>query len=43
MFLSGLPVRPGGVTITISPTSAIFAGITFISTEDGYAAVPPGT
>ena len=26
-----------------SSTPAIFAGIAFINTEDGYAAVPPGT
>ena len=29
------PSFPGGVTITISPTPATFAGITFISTEEG--------
>ena len=33
----------GGVTMTISSTPAIFAGIASISTVDGYAAVPPGT
>ncbi len=32
-----------GVTMTISPTPATFAGIAFISTLDGYAARPPGT
>lgn len=37
--------RPSGVgtTITISPTPATRAGIAFISTDDGYAALPPGT
>ena len=29
--------------MTSSSTPAIFAGIAFISTEEGYAAVPPGT
>ena len=33
----------GGVTIISSPTPATLAGIAFISTLDGYAAVPPGT
>ena len=32
-----------GATMTISGTPATFAGTAFISTEDGYAAVPPGT
>ena len=43
MLGSGRPARPGGVVITISPTSATWAGITFINTEEGYPAVPPGT
>ena len=43
MLGSGRPARPGGVVITISPTSATWAGITFIRTEEGYPAVPPGT
>ena len=30
-------------TITISSTPATRAGIAFISTEDGYAPIPPGT
>ena len=33
----------GGVTMMISPTPATLAGMAFISTLDGYAAVPPGT
>ena len=33
----------GGVTIISSPTPATLAGMAFISTLDGYAAVPPGT
>ncbi len=32
-----------GTTMTISGTSATLAGIAFISTDDGYAALPPGT
>lgn len=32
-----------GTTITISFTPATRAGIAFISTDDGYAALPPGT
>ncbi len=41
---SGLRTPSGvGTTITISPTPATCAGITFISTVDGYAALPPGT
>ena len=32
-----------GATMTISPTPATFAGSAFISTLDGYAALPPGT
>ena len=32
-----------GATMTISPTPATFAGIAFMSTLDGYAALPPGT
>ena len=32
-----------GTTITISFTPATCAGIAFISTDDGYAALPPGT
>ena len=38
-----LPSLVGGVTIIISFTPAIFAGTAFIRTEEGYAAVPPGT
>ena len=38
-----LPSFPGGVTIIICSTPATFAGIIFISTDDGYAAFPPGT
>ena len=38
-----LPSAEGGVTITISPQPASTAGMQFISTDDGYAAVPPGT
>ena len=41
--IGAVPSFSGGVTITISLTPAIFAGIAFISTEEGYAAVPPGT
>ena len=37
------PFLGGGVTMTISSTPAIRAGMAFISTEEGYAAVPPGT
>ena len=33
----------GGVTMMSSPTPATLAGMAFMSTEDGYAAVPPGT
>ena len=33
----------GASTITISRTPATFAGTAFISTDDGYAALPPGT
>ena len=43
IFGFGLPFFIGGVHITISSTPAILAGIAFISTDDGYAAVPPGT
>ena len=32
-----------GTTIMISLTPATCAGITFIKTEEGYAAFPPGT
>src|SRR5690554_5004444 len=32
-----------GTTMITSATPATFAGIAFISTEDGYAALPPGT
>ena len=38
-----LPSRPAGVVMTICPTPATLAGMTSISTVDGYAAVPPGT
>ena len=38
-----LPSFMGGVTMMSSSTPAILAGIAFISTEEGYAAVPPGT
>ncbi|MNR53332.1 hypothetical protein D3C85_1733310 [compost metagenome] len=37
------PAVDGGVTIAISGTPATIAGMAFISTEDGYAAFPPGT
>ena len=41
---SSLRTPPGvGTTITSSLTPATFAGIAFISTDDGYAALPPGT
>ena len=41
---SGLRTPPGvGTTMTISATPATCAGIAFISTDDGYAALPPGT
>ena len=32
-----------GLTITTSSTPATLAGIAFMSTEEGYAALPPGT
>ena len=32
-----------GLTMTSSRTPASFAGTAFMSTEDGYAALPPGT
>lgn len=32
-----------GVTMTSSCTPATLAGMAFISTDDGYAALPPGT
>ncbi len=35
--------RGVGTTMISSPTPATEAGIAFISTEDGYAALPPGT
>ena len=35
--------RGAGTVITTSPTPATRAGIAFISTDDGYAARPPGT
>ena len=35
--------KVGGVHITIRSTPATFAGRTFISTEEGYTAFPPGT
>ena len=42
LITTGTP--PGvGVTITSSPTPATLAGIAFISTLEGYAALPPGT
>lgn len=41
--MPGLPPVAGGVTMTISGTPATWAGMTFISTDDGYAALPPGT
>src|SRR5216684_8935286 len=41
---SGLRSPEGvGTAMTSSPTPATFAGSAFISTEDGYAALPPGT
>ena len=33
----------GGVTMMSSPTPATLAGMAFMSTLEGYAAVPPGT
>ena len=40
---SGLRTPSGvGTTMTISRTPATCAGIAFISTDDGYAALPPG-
>ena len=38
-----LPSGPTGVIIVIRATPATFAGMIFINTEDGYAALPPGT
>ncbi len=38
-----LPSALQGVVITILGTPATCAGITFIRTVDGYAALPPGT
>ena len=38
-----LPSLPAGVVITSSFTPATLAGMTSISTVEGYAAVPPGT
>ena len=38
-----LPSLSHGVVIMISSTPATFAGIMFISTEEGYTAFPPGT
>ena len=35
--------RASGTTMTISRTPATLAGSAFISTDDGYAALPPGT
>ena len=41
---AGSAPRPGvGTHIAIRPTPATRAGMAFISTEDGYAALPPGT
>ena len=41
---SGLRAPSGvGTTITISATPATCAGMAFISTDEGYAALPPGT
>ena len=37
------PSFPGGVTITMRSTPATWAGIIFMRTEEGYAALPPGT
>ena len=37
------PSFPAGVVMTISDTPATLAGITSMSTVEGYAAVPPGT
>src|SRR5436190_5885363 len=34
---------PGGVVTSILVSPAILARTTFITTDDGYAAVPPGT
>ena len=42
-YREDVPSLFGGVTITIFSTPATFAGTIFISTEDGYAAFPPGT
>ena len=40
----GTAAYPSSVLMNvISSTPATFAGITFINTDDGYAAVPPGT
>ena len=38
-----LPSFQAGVVITISYTPATLAGMTSMSTVEGYAAVPPGT
>ena len=43
IFGFGVPSFCGGVHIIISSTPAILAGTAFIRTDDGYAAVPPGT
>ena len=37
------PSAPAGVVIIILGTPATFAGTTFISVVEGYAAFPPGT
>ena len=43
-ILGGIfPPLPGGVTMTISLTPASLAGMQFMMTLEGYAAVPPGT
>ena len=38
----GAPPRPAGVHTETSSTPATLAGITVISTVEGYEAVPPG-
>ena len=43
MSQSSLDSLLDGETITILSTPATLAGTTFITTLDGYAAVPPGT
>ena len=43
IFCDGDPFAVGGAITAISLTPATCAGTTVMSTEDGYAAAPPGT